>query len=293
MKLMFISDNEFPEKWEGVVNTAQTENPSKIISLGDNLPTGPRESVGADSPFKQTLKDLTKQGKITKEQLKEMSLENQLGLVYDTMGHDVFMSIYSMAPEFIKNGALYIRNSSLPRMLSITGNREFDYEKLLEFIAKKQNVKSVNYIDELNGTNKFDLLTLARSMQIDSTGFLLIPYSPNLKEVSESLEDCYDKINEMNPSRLVILTHENPYPEGLGVTNRPVKTKEILEAAMNKTKEIATKHAIYKRPTLFCGHLAMTSNLYEKDGVDIQPLSADEAILYNSENGGYDKLRIC
>lgn len=279
MKINIITDNEWKGKYE-LIEKQFKKDRFNIISLGDNLPTGLKENVGRNSFFKTTLKNLIK----TDDSIKKLSLAEQLDLTYDFNASE-FMDFYKKAPGYIKQGSQFLKNSSLPKMVSITGNREFDYQELLNVVADKLNEKSLNYMDELSSCGKFDLYTLPGVKLYDSIGIVLLPYSPKPEEIGSKLEETLDSLNDLKSERIAIMTHENPCPEKIKL-DRKAKMQETIDNYIIGVKKISTDII------LFCGHLDKSAGAVEYNGIMVQPISGKEFVTFNTNKGSCDKQEL-
>lgn len=278
MKLKIVTDNEWEGKYE-LLEKQFKEDRLGIIALGDLLPTGSREQVGGKSHFKTKLKELVKKD----PSIKKLSLYDQLGQVYE-LDPVVFLENYREAPNYTKRGAEFLRTSGLPVIRAITGNREFDYQAVFDFLVDKEGIPKIDYMKELLDCGKFDLYNQPKVSQTDSTGILYLPYSTRSEEgIRPHLEDNLDQLRDLMNERIVIMTHENPCAENLGVPNRKAKMQKVLDDYINGIRKINPDI------TLFCGHLDKSFDAFQYNGIIVQAISGKEAVIYDFGNGDYSK----
>jgi hypothetical protein len=79
----------------------------------------------------------------------------------------------------------------------------------------------------------------------------------------------------------LILTHENPHPEGVG-EHRPAKMQESIDEVIDKTRSMCTRHVV-----LACGHLHVSGDPYEYRGATVVPLGPDDVMEYDLEKGDF------
>jgi hypothetical protein len=279
MQLKLVTDNEWEGKYE-LLEQQFKEDGLSIIALGDLLPTGSRKQVGGKSHFKTHIKPM-----IAKDpSIKKLSLYEQLQLVYD-LDPDAFIQNYREAPERTKRGAEFLRTADLSRITAITGNREFDYQAVFDFLADRLGIQRTEYIAEVVFCGRFDLHVRPKVHEFDSTGTLLLPYSPRSEEdIRPHLEDNLDQLRDMKSERIAIMTHENPCAEKIGVPNRKAKMQKVLD------DYIAGARKINLDTTLFCGHLDKSFDAIQHDGIRVQPISGTEVVVYDSRSGDYSKV---
>jgi len=275
--IKITTDNEWIGKYE-ILEEQYNNEKIEIFSLGDNLPTERRSKFGKASIFKTTLKELAKQyPEITK-----INLMQQLEIVHKLRTKD-FEKVYFKAPEIISQSAKFLKNSSLPVITAITGNREFDYQTLLDFVAKKTNSEQISYLDKLTEAEKFDLITNPKLIERNSTGIILLPY--NKKTKTETIDEVLDSASEGKYERLILMTHENPIPTLFGV-DRKVKMKEELNYCIENIVKIN------QNSTAYTGHLDKSNHSIIYLGVKIQPISGTEAGYLNTDSGLFEKINL-
>lgn len=278
MKLKIVTDNEWEGKYELLEEQYKADG-LYLIALGDLLPTGSKKQVGGKSHFKTQLKPLVEKD----PSIKKLSLYDQLGLVYD-LDPAVFLENYREAPNYTKRGAEFLRTSNLPIIAAITGNREFVFQELFDFLADKDGIPRTDYMEELLACERFDLHTKPDVGQADSTGVLFIPYNPRSEEeIRPHLEDNLDELRDLKSERIAIMTHENPCAEELGVPNRKADMQKVLDDYIREVRKI--NHDT----TLFCGHLDKSFDAVRYNGITVQPISGKEAVVYDFGNGNYSK----
>ena len=81
-----------------------------------------------------------------------------------------------------------------------------------------------------------------------------------------------------------MLTHENPYPQGLNM-DRKVKMQDILDAYITEVAKMPTE------TTLICGHLDASGKAYPYKGIMIKPLSGKETLIYEPTRAEYISKR--
>lgn len=280
-----ITDNEWQGKYEALEKQLLDDHIQFMISLGDNLPTGSKKQVGGKSYFKTQLKRLVQQDPA----IKQMSLYEQLKLVYK-LDPETFLANYRECPEHAKRGAEFVRNSQLPGMRTITGNREFDFQEVFDFIAHVTRTQRVDYMDTLRSAGKFGVLDtpfieyiLNSTYKSTTTIAVYIPYSPYPEQFND-IERYKDRINK-SEERIILLTHENPCPERFGSDRKAVMQK-VIDAYITTARE--------KSPNviLFCGHLDISAEPFEYLGIVVQPISGTESIILDTGTGEYTKQEI-
>jgi hypothetical protein len=277
MKLKITTDNEWEGKYQLIENQFK-EDGLDIICLGDLIPTGSRKEVGGKSYFKTKVKELCRED----PSIKQLGLYQQLQMVHD-LNPAVFMDNYKEAPDYIKRASEFLKNSALPVMAAITGNREFDYQELLDFIADIQKTKRTAYLDEIKNSGRFNLITEPEVRNYDSTSALFLPHKPEGYAVG--LDEVLSKLDESKGERVLIIAHENPCPE---------KFNNDRKAAMQGTLDsyIAGAKKINPDTTLLCGHLDISAEPAEYNGIKVQPVSGTETLILDMMDGRYTKSRL-
>lgn len=280
-----VSDNEWEGKYQLLAQQREDDG-LDLWSLGDNLPTGPKETVGGNSFFKTKLKELIK----ADLSVKEAGLKRQMELVFEKYP-DEFADNYREAPEYVKRGAEFLRNSGLP-VTAITGNREFDYQLLLDVVAEKLGVPRVDYMQELKSCDRFQLHKFPHITGVELTSVLFLPYHPepaHFKHMFDGWNDYFDdqmdQLRDLKSERILIATHENPCSARFG-SERAAKMQETLDDYIAGTRKINPN------VTLFCGHLDISADPVEYNRIKVQPVSGTEAVLFNMYTGEYSKERV-
>ncbi|MFH1316072.1 MAG: hypothetical protein ABII01_00985 [Candidatus Woesearchaeota archaeon] len=275
------ADNGLKGKYQ-LLEAEYLEDRLQIMCLGDLLPTGTIKTVGAVSLFKVRIKEL-----IAKDpSISNLSLVDQIPLVYD-LDPAEFMENYRDAPRFVREGAAFLKQSQLPVMVSITGNREFDYQGLFDMMVEREGIPEIDYMDELNGCGKFSLLRTPQSLYGESTGFLFVPYDPehDCAFFRSHLEHGLDRLNDRKPERIAVMTHENPNPEAVG-KDRKAKNQTTLDYCLGQVAKFPIP------ATCFCWHLDVSAEPFMYNGVIVQPVSGSETVIFNSADGSYTKKKM-
>lgn len=271
-----ITDNEWEGKYEALEQLLLQKVPDTLFSLGDNLPTGPRSRIGRNSYFKRIREELAK----TDKSLLDLPLTAQFQVVYD-VDPEKFMEQYADAPQFLEKGAAFINQSTLPMIQALTGNREFDYQLLLDFIAEKQGTLPCDYLSVLDSCTRIVLLKDPQVLHDNGTQFIILPYTPDGAEPSEHVERACEMVRTFQPEHLFLLTHENPFPEGFG-SKRKAVMQETLDGYCD------TLSQVHKQVTCFCGHLDISAAPQEYHKTLIQPISGTELLDLDSRTGTYN-----
>lgn len=275
-----IADNEWEGKYPLLAQQGEIDG-LELWSLGDNLPTGPKEAVGGNSFFKTKLKELTK----ADPSVKEAGLKKQLEIVSEKWPAE-FSDNYKEAPEYITRGAEFLRSSFLT-VTAITGNREFDYQLLLDVLAEKLGVPRVDYTKELASCTYFRLYEVPMIDVVEATSILWLPYHPKADEkFTAGLEAAtLDVLRDKKSERIALLTHENPCAERFG-SERKAKMQKTID------NYIAGARKISPNVTLFCGHLDISAEALEYNGIKVQPISGTETLALNMYSGAYTKSKL-
>ncbi|NQU98801.1 hypothetical protein HQ533_05000 [Candidatus Woesearchaeota archaeon] len=273
-RIKVISDNEWKGKYS-LIEQQHLEDQLPIWSLGDNLETGIRGTVGSGSFFKRKRKDFIKEI----PSFKQLSLYEQLKAVYEAYPEE-FVANYSSVIQIMKGGAEFLRNSNLPVMLSVSGNREFVYQDLLDLFEKEITGENLDYLELLNSTQKFDLRIEPFTGLEGSTSTLWIPYNTTLNQEAHDYDSHLDEINDHNSERILVLTHENPVPENYGA-DRAAKMITMIDKYLEGAKKVN------QDITLLCGHIDVSGDASEYNGAMVQPISGTETMQYNLETGEY------
>ena len=212
--------------------------------------------------------------------MKDLGLKEQLELVCRACPEE-FYATYGEAGRYIKEGAQALKDSSaIKNLVAITGNREFDYQLLLDFFADRSISPRTIYMDELLSTGKVELHTKPAVRRYCSTGVLFLPYSPKPEELQKGLEESIEQLRGMKAERVVVMTHENPNPQML-IADRKVKMKKILDYGLTQVGKFPVE------ALCFCGHLDMVSMHYPHNGVRVQPISSSQVVQYEARSGRY------
>ncbi|MFH1053704.1 MAG: hypothetical protein V1740_04805 [Candidatus Woesearchaeota archaeon] len=277
-QIKITTDNEWEGKYQ-LLEVEFLEDRLQIMCLGDLLPTGTIKTVGAVSLFKVRINEL-----IAKDpSIRNLSLVDQIPLVYD-LDPAEFMENYRDAPRFVREGAAFLKQSQLPVMVSITGNREFDYQGLFDMMVEREGIPEIDYMDELNGCGKFLLLRNPTTLYDDSTGFLFVPYDPEHEKsfFRNHLENALDRLNDRKSERIALMIHENPNPEAVG-KDRKAKTQTTLDYCFEQLRKFPVP------ATCFCGHLDVSADPFLYNGVHVQPISGTETVIFDTTDGTYTK----
>lgn len=277
-KIRITTDNEWDGKYE-LLEKQYLEDRISLATLGDNLPTGARKQVGDGSFFKTKMKELGLKPKSQEE------LYNAMAEIHEKWPVK-FMENYGDCNSHIKKGVEFLTNSELPKIQAITGNREYDYQLLLNLLANKAGAPMVDYMNELKSCGKFDLYEQPMAEQVDATSMLWLPYHPKADKIFlQSLEDNLDKLRDFRGERIVIMTHENPCPEAIGAS-RKAKMQETLDNYISGSRKINSD------VTLFCGHLDLSADSVDYNGIIVQPLSGKETAVLDVRSGEYSKFSL-
>jgi hypothetical protein len=214
--------------------------------------------------------------------VKEAGLKRQMELVFERWPEE-FAANYKEAPEYVRRGSEFLRNSNL-WITAITGNREFDYQLLLDVVAERLGVPRVDYTSELFSCGEFVVYTAPSISNEDSTCILWLPYHPVANELFRlySNDKIFRSLSKSQSERIAILTHENPCASRFG-SDRAAKMQATLD------DYIAGARKVSKNVTLFCGHLDISADPVEYNGIKVQPVSGSEAVLFNMATGEYSK----
>ncbi|MDP2750568.1 MAG: hypothetical protein Q8O89_07080 [Nanoarchaeota archaeon] len=280
MQIKLTSDNEWEGKYALLEGQFEVDG-LPIWALGDLLPTGKKDRAGKNSFFKEKLKDVL--GNDAGPSTSSDELYSQMKQIYACFPEE-FIENYGECVEQIQKGSQFLQKSKLHQMPAITGNREFDYQLLLDFLATEAGIKKVNYFNELTSCKKFILHTTPEVEHLESTGILWLPYHPE-DCFEQDIDQITDSFREYKSERIIILTHENPCPEAVGV-KRKVKMQTTLDEYIGRAASINLN------VLLFCGHLDISAPSFGYKGATVQPISGTEIITLDLMNGNYSKREL-
>ena len=275
-QMKIITDNEWDGKYELLEKQYKLDHLENIISLGDNIPTGKQETTGKDSYFKTKIKEIA----LITPSILELTLDKQLDIFFERY-KDGFLERYGAAPDIIRKSTEFLKNSDLPVIKAITGNREYDYQIVLDFLAKKGYSDQLNYLEALHGTGKFELITEPKLDIYDLDAILFLPYTKQVETAKTKLSEIGTLLGKHKPRKLAIMTHENPAPHMFEV-KRKVKNQQLLE----HTADMAT--LLSGQTVMFTGHLDISAESAPYKGVWVQPLSSTETANLNLSTLDYN-----
>ena len=188
--IKIVTDNEWKGKYE-LLEQKYLEDNFPIWSLGDNLQTGEVGQVGKDSFFKTKRKQIT----ANNLEFKNLNLYEQMKGVYKIFPEE-FVQNYGLCVNVLKQGVEFLKNSSLPTMTAITGNRESDYQMLLDLFEKEITGEKLDYMNLLLETGKFEMIFQPETRQIEGTSILLIPYDKEMDQTQHDYESNIERLYE-------------------------------------------------------------------------------------------------
>lgn len=272
MKILIATDQHHKQGMEKIIQ--QFGFDKRYFFLGDI--TAHYESIeegGKDSKAKKRLGKLKKEhpnlsyNELLKIYVKEdvrRSLESYGKAIPYTIARLRFLEENQIRLNSISGNVDKIMDLFLSTLNEETG---FGVPTSLDFIRKSHNL--LFYMDKVECDYQ------------DKTEIINLPYCEG--EIDYSRFPC--TFSDRKSFRL-ILTHENPHPEGIG-EKRPAKMQKSIDFLIDKLHNEDNKKPIY----LACGHLHVSGDPYEYRGITVLPLGPDDVMEYDCDKGGFRVLK--
>ncbi|MFC1727970.1 hypothetical protein ACFLZ7_00725 [Nanoarchaeota archaeon] len=209
--------------------------------------------------------------------------------VYDHMITDDIgraLEDYEKIPRNTARRIGFIEENKSNSVVSISGNTDLIFHGMLETLSDVTGIGTPTNLDLLRGTKaiKFQYKEPLHWGWDESTNIYEIPFSED-EFSTKRLADLFSSSVHRYRNHL-ILTHENPHPEGVGI-KREVKMQKTLDSFIDTIRDANKNSNI----ALACGHLHVSGDPYEYRGITIVPIAPDEVMKYDTKKGDFKVVK--